>query len=361
MYCCTNCFRDVEIKAIIENAKTVGDCDYCGKKNVPIYEIDNDTTLADTFDGLLDVYTPIKNLPDNYPKEKADLLKNILHSQWCIFNVHPEVIYQIITSICHEKYDENPELFDSPVGIWQNYDSDFLLDNAILKNYSWQEFVNAIRCNNRFHTNYINEEILNLFIRCVRKTYRAGSIFYRARICSDIMGYSSKEMGAPQKGRATAGRANPDGISMLYLADTPKTTLHEIRAGIYDYVTVATFELLSDIEIINLADIDKISPFFAANSYGIDFIRQAVNADSLKVISQEIAKPLRRHDSILDYLPTQYISDFIKSKDYAGIEYISTMCQGGINVAVFDENLLKCTSTMVYDIKSLNYNFNPVK
>lgn len=361
MFCCANCFVDPEIRAIIENAKIIGDCDFCGKHHTKVYNIDSDTTLSDTFEGLLESYTPIKNLPDSYPKEKTDLLKNLLASQWRIFNVSPEVVYRLITHICHDKYDENPELFDTPVGVWQNYDNDFLVENAIITNNSWHEFVEAIKWDNRFHTSYINEDILNLFIRCVRKSYSAGTKFYRARICSNIEGYQQREMGAPPKGTATAGRANPNGISMLYLADSIKTTLHEIRAGVYDYVTIGTFELLSDIEVINLADIDKISPFFATNLYGIDFIRQAVNFDSLKVISQEIAKPLRRHDSSLDYLPTQYISDFIKSKSYNGIEYISTMCPDGVNFAVFDEHLFSCVETVVYDIKSLTYDFEIAK
>lgn len=365
MYCCTNCFIDAEIKAIIENSenKVIGNCSFCGKKNVLVYDIENDSTLADLFEGLLEVYTPTKNLSSFYPREKVDLLKNLLYSQWHIFNIQPESIYSLITHICREKYEEMPELFDAPVGIWQNYDRDFLVENAILTNYTWTEFVEAIKWKNRFHIHYINEDILKLFIRCVCKTYRAGSIFYRARISYDAGGYSVDDMYAPPRGKATAGRANPDGISMLYLADQVKTTLYEIRAGVYDYVTIGTFELLEDIEVINLADIDKISPFFAANAYGIDFLRQAVNADNLKVISNEIAKPLRRHDSSLDYLPTQYISDFIKSKTYAGIEYASTMCPGGINTAIFDEkpSFIKCVKTEVYDIKSLEYGYKPLK
>ena len=359
MYCCTNCFIDPEIKAIIENKRINGNCDFCGKKDIKVYDVDDDTTLSDAFENLLEIYTPFKNLPKNYPKGKVDLLKNFFYHKWRIFNVEPEILYSLIISICHERYSEDPEIFDSPVGIWQNYDNEFLIDNAIIKNHSWQEFVEAIKWKNRFHTNYINEEILNLFIRCVRKTYRSGKTFYRARICTDNSGYSMEEMGAPKDGLATAGRANPSGISMLYLADSAETTLYEIRAGVYDYVTVGTFELLSDIEIINLADIDKISPFIASNLYGIEFIRQSVNIDILKVISCEIAKPLRRHDSTLDYLPTQYISDFIKSKSYAGIEYTSTMHHGGVNLAIFDENLFKCISTTVYDVKSLKYESEP--
>lgn len=169
MNCCVNCFVDSEIKAIIKSYKATGNCDFCGKKNTAIYDLDSDSTLSDTFEGLLEIYTPVKNLPNTYPKEKTDLLKNLLTSQWCIFNVTPEIVYRLITQICHDKYDETPELFDTPVGIWQNYDNNFLVENAIVKTHSWNEFVEAIKWKNRFHTNYINEDILNLFIRCVRR------------------------------------------------------------------------------------------------------------------------------------------------------------------------------------------------
>jgi len=76
----------------------------------------------------------------------------------------------------------------------------------------------------------------------------------------------------------------------------------------------------------------------------------------LKLISQEIAKPLRRHDSELDYLPTQYISDYIKSQGFDGVEYMSTMREGGFNLAVFAcNNSFSCTKTTVYRIKSISY------
>lgn len=205
----------------------------------------------------------------------------------------------------------------------------------------------------------MNKEMLNLFIRCVRKSYKAGTVFYRARICSNEAGHSKSLMGAPPTQLATAGRANPEGISILYLADTVKTTLHEIRAGVFDYVTVGKFRLKRDIEIIDLASLNKISPFIG-NAIGIDYTRHAINIEHLKMISQEIAKPLRRHDSTLDYLPTQYVSDYIKSQGFDGIEYISTMCRDGFNLAIFDESIFKCTKTTVYDIKSLSYSYDPI-
>lgn len=359
MFCCSNCFCDSEIKAIIEGRKIRGTCDFCGASNSLVYDIEQDTTLAEMFGDLLDTYTPVSSLPDDFPRGSTDLIKNILHSKWNIFNLAPDVIYRLITAICAERYSEQPDLFDTPVGIIQSQDCNYLEANSILKNSCWSDFVSEIKFRNRFHSNIINTEMLYTFLRCAKKVYKAKSVFYRARVCPDTKGFAKKDMGPPPDGKAGSGRVNPTGIQVLYLADSCDTTLYEIRAGIYDYVTVGKFVLNEDIDIINLADIDKVSPFIGIQ-YGFDFTQYAINIDHLKMIGNEIAKPLR-NDNHLDYLPTQYISDYIRSKGFDGIEYISTMSKKGVNLAVFDKAKLKCTAVSVYDVTSISYDYETAK
>lgn len=103
MFCCSNCFADNEIKAIINGNKTIGQCDFCRKQNVYVYNIEEDNTLSELFDGLLDIYIPLVNLPDNFPKERTDLLKNILYYNWHIFNIEPDCIYRLITHMCTDR------------------------------------------------------------------------------------------------------------------------------------------------------------------------------------------------------------------------------------------------------------------
>lgn len=352
MNCCVNCFKDPEIIAIISGFNSIGNCDFCGTNNVLIYNLNNDHNLSELFDGLVEIYIPEKLLPKSFPKRKLSLLKDILYNEWDIFNITPDYIYSLITNICSEKYKEHPEIFDTPVGIKELTQKEYLENNSILKVFEWEDFIQEIKNTNRFHTNHINKEILSLFFDYVIKTYKAGRVFYRGRISPNSKGLAIPEMGAPPNGNATAGRANPEGISCLYIADSEKTTFHEIRAGVFDYVTIGEFELLNDMKVINLASLDKISPFL-----GIDFTQHAVNKNHLRKISKEIAKPLRRQDSNLDYLPAQYISDFIKSKQFDGIEYTSTMVHGGYNLAIFDEKLFTCRSVKVFDIKSVIYDY----
>ena len=355
MFCCSNCFADAEIKAIIDGNKTTGNCDFCGSHDAHVYDIGKDQTITELFDGLLDIYTPISNLPADFPREQTDLIKNILCSNWRIFNLKPDGAYRLITAICADRYKDQPELFDSPVGIKQWQDRDYLEENSILKNNCWNDFVEGIKRKNRFHSNYINTDMLFTFLRCTVKSHRKGEVMYRSRICPDEKGFKKIEMGPPPDNRAKGGRVNPTGISILYLSDSKETTLYEIRAGVYDFVTLGSFKLLKDIEVINLADIDRISPFTGVQR-DFDFTQYAMNIEHLKMISQEIARPLR-NDNALDYLPTQYISDYIRSRGYDGIEYISTMSKNGANLAVFDPTLFKCIGTNVYDVKSISYSY----
>lgn len=355
MFCCEKCFKDTEIKDIIRGGQLRGKCEFCGNENVYICNLDDNEYLKDSFEQLLDVYTPIVDMEEEYPREKADLLKNILYFQWNIFNINSDGIYRFIKALLPEKYKEQPELFDSQIGISGNVREDYLNEYSILGTYEWEDFVKEIKENNRFHTNIINKEKLKTILLSVRKLYKAETVFYRARIWTDRQGFGIDQMGAPSAQKASAGRANPEGISCLYLADSRDTTLHETRAGVYDYATVGKFKLLKDIKVVNLAAIDKISPF-----QEIDCNLLAINLPHLQKIAYDISKPLRKHDSVLDYLPTQYISDYIKSEGFAGIEYKSTMCKTGVNFAIFDEEFFECVSTKSYEIESLAYGYSPL-
>lgn len=79
-------------------------------------------------------------------------------------------------------------------------------------------------------------------------------------------------MGAPPLSKAGAGRANSQGIRCLYLADSPETTTFEVRAGLYDDICIGTFKARKPIRVVNLALLDKISPF-----RDIDIVSLAIN------------------------------------------------------------------------------------
>lgn len=100
---------------------------------------------------------------------------------------------------------------------------------------------------------------------------------------------------------------------------------------------------------------------------GLDAKEYALNKETLNKINFELGKTLRRSDSDLDYLPTQYISDFIKSikhnnvNEYSGIEYNSVMYEKGYNLAIFDPELFECINTEVYRIENVTYHIHQIR
>lgn len=357
MIICERCFCDTEVISVIRNKAEIGDCQMCKCKNVHIYDTDKYEDLSMMFDELISIYTPVSLLPDSYPKSDTRLLKTELVNNWNVFNIKSESdVYSIITAICKEKNEYNEALFNQPVGIKELYDQEYLSKHSLLTTYSWNDFVEALKTKNRFHTHYLDLGLLERFCSYIRKPYKKGDIFYRCRISTEA-GIPIKEMGAPPVEKTTDGRANARGIRCLYLSDTAETTIYEARAGAYDYVTVGKFCLKRDIIVVDLKKIDQISPFIDE----LDCLEYATNKEHLNMINIEMGKIMRRSDSDLDYVPTQYITDFVKSithddvAEYAGIEYKSVMHSEGYNLAVFDPDLFECVETKVYRIDTIDY------
>lgn len=361
MIFCKNCFIDQEVQNIIVGLNNVGNCPICGSKNINIYDTDKNTELTESFESLLEIYTPKAELPNNYPKEKLRFLKEELNQNWNIFNekISLDEIYEIVKNICSELYKTNSNLFDGYIGIEEFANVEYIKNNSIIKNNTWEDFVEHIKYKNRFHIDSIEPRIFNDFFNKATIQYKKGDVFYRARI-SDKQGFGPSEMSAPNRENVKNGRANSEGIRCLYLASNLETTIHEVRANIFDYVTIGTFVLQKDIVVVDFRSINNISPFAIE-----DLTKYAINKPILEKINNEIAKSVSRNDSILNYLPTQYICDYIKSiRDnktgqniYAGIEYSSTTYPKGYNLAIFDPDLFKCENAKVYRINSIDYSY----
>jgi len=355
MNCCEKCFRSQDMQRVIQKQQLKGNCDICGSKAVFIQPLGQECILRNNFDSLLDVYTPEDNLPEAYSKELLDRIENHLCSEWSIFELDTQQISQFLHALYPDPSDARAPIITTRVGILENDDESYLQKNSIIGSYTWKAFVEAIKFQNRFFSYGINGSIMQPFLELVKRTYKKGSVFYRARIATSAIGFPLDKMGAPPKEKATSDRANSEGISCLYLSDSEETTLHEARVGEYDYVSIAQFEAVEDVEVVNIALLSEISPFLE-----IDTIQLAINLSNFKRLGEEVAKPMRRHDSSLDYLPTQYLCDYIKSLGYAGFEYRSAMNEDGSNVAIFYPDKFRCIHVSVYDIQSLQYTYDKI-
>lgn len=179
--------------------------------------------------------------------------------------------------------------------------------------------------------------------------------FYRARI-SNNRELDELEMGAPPPLSATAGRANSEGISHLYLASDTGTVISEIRPSLSDTVYIGKFPIKEELKVVDFRLLKGLDVFGFT-----DPIMYAINLDIFNEMNKAISKPVRSGDSRLDYLPTQFFVDFIKSLNetesagYHGIVFESTLSTSGYNLMIFDPSLLSCTKVEKRIIQTLNY------
>lgn len=337
MNCCANCFGDQVIKEHINRNKTKdGVCDYCGTSNAELIEC---TELYDYFVPIIGIYKIIsKNESQNVVKYQ---LWQIVKRDWpSLFRLCDEKIQMLLKSIL---YDYDNSFFHSLV--IPSYRTDEVQEVV------WQKFTEEIKNANRFFINsVIDTDLLRELLSSHARPYRKGKCFYRSRISSEKK-LACSDMGKPPYECATAGRANPKGIPYLYVSNDRITTLYETRASLLDNVTIATFRLTHDINIIDLKDENSVSPILLEDSIE----KYMSYRNYLLKLGSELSKPIRKQDNELDYLPTQYLCEFIKSLGYDGVEYRSSLNPNGFNLAIFNDTKLKCVSTKLVVVKAIQY------
>lgn len=351
MFCCTQCFNDKELKGfIIDNSIQTGLCDFCGTGGADLLE---PRELDSLFSKLLDIYEP---LPE--PDEGADNLNllYIIQRDWHVFNdqldddKRENLFKQIISSLKINFL----KIWDAPLRLKQPFKEE---EEPIFQESKWEAFAREIKFENRyFLKESINLQLLEELLKWLKHTYMTGKVFYRGRISEKIEGYPADKMGKPPIQNAVSGRANPTGIPYLYVSADPLTTLYECRAGHLDYITVADFRLIEPLSVIRLRSVDDFSPF----PEEVDTLKFAINRKYLKRLEEELSRPVRRFDKELDYLPSQYLCEYVKSLGYDGIEYKSSLKEDGINLAIFDDSKLQIVGLRVLEINGLEMNYEVI-
>ena len=351
-----DCFQDVQLRSIIESENQIGHCNVQDMDNVLIYDTEKSQSndLEANMVSIISLYVPGDEVENNN-RQRFDKIENRLREDWRIFSpaLETEQIRRIILAICKNEYTESDSIFQDSVGLSVLGDSQFLRDKCLTREESWIAFSQALKHEQRFHK-HLNLEVLQQLLNSetLHLEISPGAELYRSRISNGEM-YAKSQMGAPPPDKASEGRVNSKGIPCLYLADTMETTLHEIRARDFDDVTVATFTPTRKVNLVDLRQLDQLSPF--ADGIGLDWY--AVNVKILHEISLDIAKPMRRNDSVLDYLPSQYIADFVKSLGYDGICFSSTLNREhhGVNYALFNEKDFQCTNIKMIRVRNLEF------
>lgn len=223
------------------------------------------------------------------------------------------------------------------------------MDHVAAAVNSWREFKGEIAWRRRFLISSMEYEWEDMLRKEIPVSISQEEHFYRARLHgeADVPCYDPCSMGAPPRELSTAGRANPSGIPYLYLCEQDTTTLYEVRALYLDEATIGTFQLADEGQPIKIIDFTSSSllSLYGAYSAG-DFPIELVMAMTLlkRAISRDLSKPIRRYDTEDDYIPTQFLCEYVRDvMGKGGIKYYSALRPGEANVVIFSPEKMRCT------------------
>lgn len=326
-YCCANCFGDPGLTRNII-PKVIGDgtgqprrgnCGYCGTQDTITID---PSALSQWFEMLVDCYDT-----DDEGKSLAALLAE----DWRLFD-NPRM------DEAHAKELLADILNDGEIVRRSFAPIDLLVNETPQR---WDDLRDEMMHRNRW---FLDEpidlerlaEMLELLVAPVDTLKEITDLWHRARLLSDDQPLPLDKMGAPPAHLAGHGRANPAGIPYLYLGSTATTAVSEVRPHTGEAACIATFQVPS-ILAVDLRDPRKsASPFILENAEQIMSLRSGLPL--LERLGEELTKPVQPRSAAFEYIPSQYLCEFIKKRGYQGVIYRSSVSDG-VNLALFSPEL----------------------
>ena len=327
MWVCKECFADEEIRKEVENNSIdEGKCDVCGKtgKRCDL------SVFVDFFVSVIQLFKKDAN--------SEDTIISILERDWNIFS----------NSLCAQTI-LNEVIHANALAISID-DKVSYIDDIINRVIVWDYIKKDVKENSRYFVDYDRVEAYAHIVPS--SDLVEGTLLYRARIIPEgKKKLKRRDMGCPEMGKATAGRANPLGIPYLYLCKDEKTTYYEVRSVYLDKLSIGKFRIQRDLKIV---DFNSKSSLFLSFDGTNPLSDTVVKKKILEVLSHDLSKPMRRYDTELEYIPTQLICEYCKLNNADGICFGSSLHSGGVNYVLFNPEDAKCISVVSREIKSIH-------
>jgi len=141
---------------------------------------------------------------------------------------------------------------------------------------------------------------------------------------------------SPLEYSLTNGRMNPAGIAMFYCSKNKDITIKEVvdeSDTSKRYFSTGIFRTKEKIKLVDLSHLPEIPSIFDRkknkNIETIEFLKDFIG---------DVIKPIKETDSIIEYIPTQIITEYIRYNqelDVQGIMYPSSKNNGDKNIVLF--------------------------
>ena len=162
----------------------------------------------------------------------------------------------------------------------------------------------------------------------------------------------SKERMFPIKGKVTEGRANPRGISYIYLADNRDTACAEVRPWKGSALSLGLFRIKRELKIIDCTNVAKRIRFYFKEP--APEVRENCVWDD---INNALSRPINPNDPETEYVPTQIIAEVFRKEGYDGMAYKSSSGKG-YNIVLFDINAVEIIGCWLVEMNDIEFNFN---
>lgn len=318
-HCCPECFGDRGLReSIFPQLGTVsGTCDYCTSTGVRLVE---PIHLREAFELVTSPYHPD---PDGLP------LTELLVADWKLFS-HPKMDDAHAKELLADVFDDG-DLVRKTFRPIDAIPSDSLSQ--------WEK----LRAEMMHHNRWFPAEpvdlprLRGLLDQIITESQSIADEWYRARLMSGSRAFPLEEMGAPPAHLAGHGRANPAGIPYLYLGSDRRTAISEVRPHTGERATIARFDLPT-LKLVDVRDPRSLVSPFLLDDTEVSKLRQ--DLPLLERLGEELTRPVVPSGAPFEYIPSQYLCEFMKQSGFDGVAYKSSVGEG-VNVAIFDPGVAR--------------------
>ncbi|MCQ4313912.1 RES domain-containing protein [Pseudomonas stutzeri] len=330
--CCALCFEDKQISREIDTHHSDrGTCSFCGAEDVLVIE---PVRLREFFEQLQGSYA----VAEEGGKNLAEWFK----LDWRLFDSlsvlqTKELLGEIFDDANLLRLNFNPisQTTSTNLDLWARLRTELMEENRF------------------FPKDTISHERMHfLATQLILQNADIPAVWFRARIQESSTPYAMDKMGPPPKDKATHGRANPAGISYLYMASDLTTAISEIRPHTGELVTVAEFELIEELKLVDLQNPRKlVTPFICENES--DIVQLRGDVEFLERFGEELTRPVLPRAAAIDYIPSQYLCEMIKKFGFDGVIYRSSV-GNEMNIALFYPQKARARGTSMHYVSKVD-------
>lgn len=358
LFACDKCFENYDIKKYISDNSKNYKCSFCNRKTIkkPI-----SIHINDFFIYLLECISSEWGDPNDEgvgweSKEGGWISARVINTWDLIFDeLGIEINHKDLQELIVQTLTDREWCQKDPHGL--------PLDDDLF--FSWQRFSHQIKHKSRFvffklntyrefspESDVIKEpyEILEYLGSLINNldllyTIPKDSEIFRARASQKGGKFNSvSDLGPPEIEHAKySNRMSPAGIPMFYGSFDKKTPLEEISSNQHSkpaLISLATFELLNDIRVIDLTKVQPTPSIFDSENRDVRFDLSFLNS-FLSDFIKPIEKDGKEH---IEYVPTQVVTEYFryifrdsKKDNVHGICYPSSRNNSGKSIVLFIE------------------------